>query len=122
MPTAPIRSRRLRSPADRSGFANHTPRIRKAVIESGPPPSGRERRRFFDDAVASRSAVAEAVGGAFPLRHIVGDHAGGFHRGLAELGIAGDLALNALTFGVQQIAHAFEFRNQVFDLRKRSYS
>src|SRR5216684_8957540 len=118
MPTAPIRSRQLRSPADKSGFANHNLRITKnqrlqfrgrsrvtsscraatpAVIESGPPPSGRERRRFFDEAVASRSAVAKPVGGAFPLRHIVGDHAGGFHRGLAELGIAGDLALNALT-------------------------
>src|SRR5213080_4112399 len=101
MPTAPIRSRQPRSPADKSGFPNHNPRIRKAVIESEPPPSGQERRRFFDEAVTSLSAVAKPVGGAFPLRHIVGDHAGGFHRGLAELGIAGNLALNALTFGVQ---------------------
>src|SRR3981081_4304681 len=56
-----------------------------------------------------RSAVAKAVGGAFPLRHIVGDHARGFHRGLAELGIAGNLALYPLTFGVQEVAQAFEF-------------
>src|SRR5947208_16950325 len=98
MPTAPIRSRHHRSPADKSGFANHNRRIRKTVIESEPPPSRLGRRRFFDEAVTSRSAVAEAGGGAFPLRHIVGNHACGFHRGLAELGIAGDLALNALTF------------------------
>src|SRR6266446_7915626 len=100
MPTAPIRLRQPRSPADKSGFANHNRRIRQAVMESEPPRSRQGRRRFFDVAVASRSAVAQAVGGAFPLLHIVGDHAGGFHRGMAELGVACDLALNALTLGV----------------------
>ena len=56
--------------------------------------------------IDQRSAVAKTVGGAFPLRYVVGDHAGGFHRGLAELGIAGDLALDALAFGMQQVAQA----------------
>src|SRR6202035_422880 len=65
------------------------------------------------------SAVAKAVGGAFTLRHIVGDHAGGLHGGLAELGVAGNLALYPLTFGVQQVAQAFEFGDQVLDFRKR---
>ena len=66
-----------------------------------------------------RSAVAKAVRGALPLRDIVGDHPGRFHRGLAELGIAGDFALDALTFGVQQVAQAFQFGNQIFDFRQR---
>ena len=76
-------------------------------------------RRRYDDECDGRSAVAQAVGGAFPLRDIVGDHAGGFHRGLAELGIAGDLALDALAFGMQQVAQAFEFGDQVFDFGER---
>ena len=65
------------------------------------------------------SAVAKAVGGAFPLRHIVGDHAGGLHGGLAELGVAGNLALDALAFGVQEVAQALQLGNQIFDFRKR---
>ena len=65
------------------------------------------------------SAVAQAVGGAFPLRDVVGDHAGRFHRGLAELGVAGNLALDALAFGMQQVAQAFQFGDQVFDFRQR---
>ena len=66
-----------------------------------------------------QSAVAKAFGGAFPLRHVIGDHAGRFHRGLAQLGIAGDFALHPLTFGMQQVAQAFEFGNQVLDFRER---
>ena len=66
-----------------------------------------------------RSAVAKPVGGTLPLRDVVGDHAGGLHRGLAELGIAGNLALDALAFGVQQVAQAFQFRDQFFDFRQR---
>ena len=65
------------------------------------------------------SAVAKAVRRAFPLRYVVGDHARGFHRGLTELGIAGDLALDALAFGVQQVAQGFEFADQIFDFRER---
>jgi len=78
------------------------------------PGGGRLSRRG-----GSESAVAKPVRGAFPLRHIVGDYAGGFHRGLAELGIAGDFALDALAFGMQQVAQAFQFANQVFDFRER---
>jgi hypothetical protein len=55
-----------------------------------------------------KSAVAQAVRRTLPLRDIVGDHAGRFHRRLAELGIAGNLALNALTFGMQDIAQALK--------------
>src|SRR5580693_10749445 len=65
------------------------------------------------------SAVAESVRGALPLRDVVGDHAGGFHRGLAELGIAGNLALYALTFGMQQVAQALKLGDQVLDFRER---
>ena len=68
------------------------------------------------------SAIAKPVRSAFPLRDIVGDHARRFHGGLAELGIAGNLALHALTFGVEQVPQAFEFGNQVFDFRDRSSS
>src|ERR1700676_822042 len=87
-------------------------RNRRAALRAG----GGDRNR----AGPRRSAVAKAFGGAFPLRHIIGDHARGFHRGLAELGIAGDFALHALAFGMQQVAQAFEFGNQVLDFRKRS--
>ena len=85
------------------------------------PPRSRIREAAAGQVLTSRerSAVAQPVGGAFPLRDIVGDHAGGFHRGLAELGIAGNLALNALAFGMQQVAQAFEFGDQVLDFRKR---
>lgn len=62
------------------------------------------------------SAVTQAVGGAFPLRDVVGDHPRRFHRRLAELGVAGNLALHPLTFGVQQVAQPFQFGDQVFDL------
>ena len=48
----------------------------------------------------ARSAVAQSFRGTLPLRDIVGDHAGRFHCGLAELGIARNFALNALTFGM----------------------
>src|SRR5216683_4317578 len=83
-----------------------------------PPRSPRREavdRRWF----SSGSAVAKAVRGAFPLRHIIGDHARGLHRLLAELGVAGDLALDALAFGMQQVAQALELGNQIFDFRQR---
>src|SRR5207237_7314069 len=67
----------------------------------------------------SRLAVAQTVSSALPLRDVVGDHARRLHRGLAELGIAGNLALDALAFGVKQVAQAFEFGNQLLDFRKR---
>src|SRR5258708_23873564 len=38
------------------------------------------------------SAVAKPVRGAFPLRHIVGDHARRFHGGLAVFGTSRKLA------------------------------
>ena len=79
----------------------------------------RERGGIEIEQDSRKSAVAKAVRGAFPLRDVVGDHAGGFHRGLAELGIAGDFALHALAFGMQQVAQAFEFGNQVLDFRER---
>src|ERR1700674_5480171 len=71
------------------------------------------------DGCKSGSAVAKAVRGAFPLRHIIGDHARGLHGRLAELGIAGDLALDALAFGMQQVAEALEVGNQIFDFGER---
>ena len=83
------------------------------------PPHSRQGRRRPSNEVTLKSAVAQAVGGAFPLRDVVGDHARRFHRGLAELGIAGDLALDALAFGMQQVAQAFEFRDQLLDFRER---
>src|SRR6185437_16483686 len=52
--------------------------------------------------------IAQAVGAALPLVHIVGDHARGLHRGLAELGVARDLALDTLAFGMEQVAQALE--------------
>lgn len=51
-------------------------------------------------------------GTAFPLGEIVGDHPRRFHRGLAELGEARQLALNALTFAVHEAAQTIEFRDQ----------
>jgi hypothetical protein len=63
------------------------------------------------------SGVTQVLGGALPLRDIFGDHAGGFHRRLAELGVAGDLALDALAFGVQQVAQALKLADQMLDLR-----
>jgi hypothetical protein len=63
--------------------------------------------------------VAKAVRGPLPLRHIVRNQAGRLHRGLAELGIARDLTLDALAFGMQQIAQAFKFADQIFDLGER---
>lgn len=46
------------------------------------------------------SVLARLGSRALPLRQIVGDHARRFHRGLSELGITGQLALDALTFVV----------------------
>jgi hypothetical protein len=43
----------------------------------------------------------------------VGDHARRFHRGLAELGVAGEFTLNALAFVVHQRAQPFELRDQI---------
>ncbi len=42
------------------------------------------------------SPVAQAVRRAFPLRDVVGDHAGRLHGRLAELGVAGNLPLHPL--------------------------
>src|SRR5579864_6257022 len=67
----------------------------------------------------SRSAVAQSMRGALPLRDVVGDHAGRFHRRLAELGIARDFTLDALTFVMQQVAKALKLGNQALDFRKR---
>ena len=50
---------------------------------------------------------------------VVGDHAGRLHRGLAELGVARDLALDALAFGMEQVAQALELGDQILDLGKR---
>ncbi len=77
-------------------------------------PMRRTRQRHA--AVLNMRSVTKVVGRAFPLLYIVGDHARGFHRGLAELGVAGDLTLDALTFGMQEVAQAFELGNQSFDL------
>src|SRR6476661_5304764 len=66
-----------------------------------------------------QSTIAQAVGGALPLLYIVGDHARGLHRGLAELGVAGNLALDALAFGMQQVAQALELSDQILDLGER---
>ena len=74
------------------------------------------RTRQRHAAVLNMRSVTKVVGRAFPLLYIVGDHARGFHRGLAELGVAGDLTLDALTFGMQEVAQAFELGNQSFDL------
>jgi hypothetical protein len=77
---------------------------------------GKIRRPRIERKKSRGSAVTKVVSGAFPMLYIVGDHARGFHRGLAELGIAGDLTLDALTFGMQEVAQAFELGNQSFDL------
>ena len=53
------------------------------------------------DIDAGASAITKPVGCIFPLRYIVGDQAGGLHRGVTELGIAGNFALYALTLSVQ---------------------
>jgi hypothetical protein len=63
------------------------------------------------------SAVAQTIGRAFPQRDIVCDHAGRLHRRLAELGITRNLALHTLPFGVEQLAEALQFGNQVLDFR-----
>ena len=70
--------------------------------------------------LSKNSAVAQAVGSALPLVDVVGDHARRLHCGLAELGVARDLALDTLAFGMQQVAQALEFRDQLLDFRKRS--
>src|ERR1700675_2788223 len=92
-------------------------RARQVQTRQAKPPRSPDRRRRQSN--AKRSAVAQAVGGAFPLRHIVGDHARGLHGGLAELGVAGNLALDPLALGMQEVAQAFQFANQVFDLAER---
>src|ERR1700730_4509579 len=63
-------------------------------------PSGRRRRLTR----CGRSGVAQPVGGALPLLDVVGDHPRRLHRGLAQLRIAGNLALHALAFGVKHLA------------------
>jgi len=63
--------------------------------------------------------LARFGSGSLPLRQIVGDHACRFHRGLAELGVAGEFALDALAFVVHQRAQSFELRDQIFDFAER---
>jgi hypothetical protein len=100
------------------------PCLRRGLGRAGSRPAKRNRRIPLGNAAAIELwnvdglAVANPVRSALPLHHIVGDHPGGLHRGLAELGVAGDFALNALAFGMQQIAQAFEFGNQVLDFRQ----
>src|SRR5450631_400846 len=69
--------------------------------------------------VKGRSAVALALGRAFPLRYILGDHARGLNGGLAEMGIARDFALHALALDMQPFTQALELGNQVGDLGER---
>lgn len=64
---------------------------------------------------AAASGVAHRFRRALPLRNVVRNHPGRFHRRLAELGIAGDFALHALAFVVKQFAQGFQFGNQFFD-------
>jgi hypothetical protein len=43
-------------------------------------------------------------------------------KGLAEVGIFGDLTPNALAFGLQQIAHCLQLTHEVVDLLQRCAS
>ncbi len=63
------------------------------------------------------SAVAKPVRCTLPLGNTVRHHTRRLHSGLAKLGVARDLPLDALTFGVEQFAQGFKFGNQVLDFR-----
>jgi hypothetical protein len=77
-------------------------------------PRGRRRLASF----SLRSTAAQAFGRALPLRDVFRDDARGFHSVLAELGVAGNLALHALALGMQEVAQAFQFGDQVLDFRQ----
>src|SRR5262245_54086586 len=103
-PGRPPRRPRSRSPPVLAKFKSNL-KLRPAFFGTffsastrKPPLSGQGVRRRCN---WRKSGVAKPVGGAFPLRDVVGDHAGGLHRGVAELGIAGNLALDALAFCMQ---------------------
>jgi hypothetical protein len=78
-------------------------------MRSSSQASGREFPARSPASSLYPSAVTQAVRGTLPLRHIVGDHARRLHCRLAELGIARNLALNALALGMQDITQALEF-------------
>jgi len=99
--------------------ASPADKVQKRVQIGSSPLASRSRRTRIKTAASregdggkksltQRSGVAQAIGGTLPLRHVLRDDAGGFHRGLAELGIAGNLALDALALGMQEVAQALE--------------
>src|SRR5262245_57243693 len=59
----------------------------------------------------SNSLGAGAVDGALPLRHAVGDDFGRFHRRVAQLHVAGDLALDAVALAAQEVTQPLQLRD-----------
>ncbi len=58
----------------------------------------------------------ESGGATLQMRHTFGDDLRGFHRGLAQLRILDDLALDPQTLALQMIAQGVEFVDQPLDI------
>src|SRR4029079_12035983 len=53
---------------------------------------------------------------ALPLLHAFADHFHRRHRGVAEAGVAGDLAADTLAFPAKHLAHGLQFGDDAVDL------
>src|SRR5262249_44548759 len=67
----------------------------------------------------SNSLGTGAVDRALPLRHAVRDDLGRFHRRVAQLHVAGDLALHPLALAAQEVAQPLQLRDQLLDFQHR---
>src|SRR5262249_16017243 len=67
----------------------------------------------------SNSFAARAVDRALPLRHPVGDNLGRFHRRVAQLHVAGNLALHPVALAAQEVAQPLQLRDQLLDFLHR---
>src|ERR1700737_585783 len=93
---------------------------REGLARAAPLPAATKASSRDEGTLAvphSNSFGARAVDAALPLRHAVGDDPGRFHRRVAQVHVAGDLALDPVSFAAQEIAQPLEFGDQLLDFR-----
>src|SRR5262249_4820455 len=62
---------------------------------------------------------ARAVDRALPLRYALGDDLGRLHRRVAQLHVAGNLALDTVALAAQEVAQPLQLRDQLLDFQHR---
>src|SRR5665213_751873 len=123
--TTSQRSRLYTAPCDNmaaSERAHSSPRAGSAKVVGSAIPAIHSREWHF--AGLAHRFLADLPGGgadrpAAPLRQAVGDHLHRRGRGMAEAGISGDFAGDALAFVAQHIAHRLQFEDHAVDFLHR---